>query len=396
MRRAARHGRGRTVPWTIAGTSFSPSRPDGMGRKGPVSVQSAWVYPRRRHRIARRPARVRWPICRRPSSSNAGASSRASRRPSCSTHAVRCWLCSSRARLSRPSSRQSPPGMMAGVAVARRADPPSPHRAAHRLIAGGIRQRSESSSGHNAVALRTRRLNRKVECDAQSGAGGATIVRTRAAHQARVVSAPPSFASQSASVARPAASIPWVGDTGGLGGGLAAATKKSGLPHVHPHRPRHSAAVRQAEAGVPMEEIASDLGHSKPEHDRRDLCADLAGSFEQRGCRVRARQRSESRSKGRVGPRRVRRTRSRFSEPAMTFPVGRRSGKNQCHQSVNGGDDRDRTCDLSHVKGMHYRCATSPHRPRSGSPNLDAIEIVHVSQRLMRSAAYPVKVVLSR
>jgi hypothetical protein len=188
MRRAARHARERTVLGTIAGTSFSPSRPDGMGRKGPVSVQSAWVYPRRRHRTARRPARVRWPICRRPSSWNAGASSRASRRPFCSTHAVRCWRCSSRARLSRPSNHRSPPGMIAGAAVARRADPPSRHRAAHRLIAGGIRQRSESPSGHNAVALRTRRLNHKVKCDAHSGAG-ATIVRTRVAHQARVVCA---------------------------------------------------------------------------------------------------------------------------------------------------------------------------------------------------------------
>jgi integrase len=64
---------------------------------------------------------------------------------------------------------------------------------------------------------------------------------------------------------------PVVGDTRGLGGRLAAAAKKSGLPHVHPRMLRHSAAVRQAEAGVPTEEIASDLGHSKPERDTRDF-----------------------------------------------------------------------------------------------------------------------------
>lgn len=44
--------------------------------------------------------------------------------------------------------------------------------------------------------------------------------------------------------------------------GLTTAAKAAGLPHVHPHLLRHSAAVRQAEAGVPMDEIASHLGHS--------------------------------------------------------------------------------------------------------------------------------------
>jgi integrase len=46
--------------------------------------------------------------------------------------------------------------------------------------------------------------------------------------------------------------------------GLASAAEAAGLQHVHPHLLRHSAAVRQAEAGVPMEEIASYLGHSNP------------------------------------------------------------------------------------------------------------------------------------
>jgi integrase len=50
--------------------------------------------------------------------------------------------------------------------------------------------------------------------------------------------------------------------------GLATAAKAAGLPHVHPHMLRHSAAVRQAEQGVPMEEIASHLGHSDPKVTR--------------------------------------------------------------------------------------------------------------------------------
>jgi integrase len=43
--------------------------------------------------------------------------------------------------------------------------------------------------------------------------------------------------------------------------GLAAAAVKAGLQKVSPHMLRHSAAVRMAESGVPMEEIASYLGH---------------------------------------------------------------------------------------------------------------------------------------
>jgi hypothetical protein len=44
--------------------------------------------------------------------------------------------------------------------------------------------------------------------------------------------------------------------------GLATASKKAKLKKVSPHMLRHSAAVRMAEDGVPMEEIASYLGHS--------------------------------------------------------------------------------------------------------------------------------------
>lgn len=44
--------------------------------------------------------------------------------------------------------------------------------------------------------------------------------------------------------------------------GLASAGKRAGLAKVSPHMLRHSAAVHMAEAGVPMEEIASYLGHS--------------------------------------------------------------------------------------------------------------------------------------
>jgi integrase len=51
--------------------------------------------------------------------------------------------------------------------------------------------------------------------------------------------------------------------------GLATAAEAAGLPHVHPHLLRHSAAVRQAEMGVPMEEIASHLGHSDTKITRR-------------------------------------------------------------------------------------------------------------------------------
>jgi site-specific recombinase XerC len=44
--------------------------------------------------------------------------------------------------------------------------------------------------------------------------------------------------------------------------GLAAAAKRAGLAKVTPHMLRHTAAVHMAEARVPMEEIASYLGHS--------------------------------------------------------------------------------------------------------------------------------------
>jgi integrase len=63
--------------------------------------------------------------------------------------------------------------------------------------------------------------------------------------------------------------IEWAGErVGSVKKGLATAAKNAGLPHVHPHMLRHSAAVRQAEAGVPMEEIASYLGHSNPKVTR--------------------------------------------------------------------------------------------------------------------------------
>jgi len=63
--------------------------------------------------------------------------------------------------------------------------------------------------------------------------------------------------------------VEWNGErVGSVKKGLATAAKNAGLPHVHPHMLRHSAAVRQAEAGVPMEEIASYLGHSNPKVTR--------------------------------------------------------------------------------------------------------------------------------
>jgi integrase len=51
--------------------------------------------------------------------------------------------------------------------------------------------------------------------------------------------------------------------------GLATAAAAAGLPHVHAHMLRHSSAVRQAEQGVPMEEIASHLGHTDLNVTRR-------------------------------------------------------------------------------------------------------------------------------
>lgn len=63
--------------------------------------------------------------------------------------------------------------------------------------------------------------------------------------------------------------IEWAGErVGSVKKGLATAARAAGLPHVRPHMLRHSAAVRQAEAGVPMEEIASYLGHSNPKVTR--------------------------------------------------------------------------------------------------------------------------------
>lgn len=44
--------------------------------------------------------------------------------------------------------------------------------------------------------------------------------------------------------------------------GLAAAAARAGIGKVTPHMLRHTAAVHMAEAGIPMEEIASYLGHS--------------------------------------------------------------------------------------------------------------------------------------
>jgi integrase len=43
--------------------------------------------------------------------------------------------------------------------------------------------------------------------------------------------------------------------------GLAVAARRAGIGRVSPHVLRHTAAVHMAEAGVPMEEIASYLGH---------------------------------------------------------------------------------------------------------------------------------------
>lgn len=63
--------------------------------------------------------------------------------------------------------------------------------------------------------------------------------------------------------------IEWAGQrVGSVKKGLATASKAAGLKHVYPHMLRHSAAVRQAEQGVPMEEIASYLGHSNPKVTR--------------------------------------------------------------------------------------------------------------------------------
>ncbi|AWN36519.1 tyrosine-type recombinase/integrase [Methylobacterium radiodurans] len=64
--------------------------------------------------------------------------------------------------------------------------------------------------------------------------------------------------------------VEWGGQkVGSVKRGLAKAAENAGLPHVHPHMLRHSAAVRQAEEGVPMEEIASFLGHSNVNVTRR-------------------------------------------------------------------------------------------------------------------------------
>lgn len=57
--------------------------------------------------------------------------------------------------------------------------------------------------------------------------------------------------------------IEWAGEpVKSVKKGLATAAAKAGLPKVSPHMLRHSAAVRMAEDSVPMEEIASYLGHS--------------------------------------------------------------------------------------------------------------------------------------
>lgn len=56
--------------------------------------------------------------------------------------------------------------------------------------------------------------------------------------------------------------IEWAGrQVGSVKKGLASAARDAGLPKVSPHVLRHSSAVRMAESGEPMEEIASYLGH---------------------------------------------------------------------------------------------------------------------------------------
>lgn len=64
--------------------------------------------------------------------------------------------------------------------------------------------------------------------------------------------------------------IEWAGEkVDSVKKGLSTAATKAGLPKVSPHMLRHSAAVRMAEDGVRMEEIASYLGHSDVEVTRR-------------------------------------------------------------------------------------------------------------------------------
>ena len=64
--------------------------------------------------------------------------------------------------------------------------------------------------------------------------------------------------------------IEWAGrPVGSVKKGLKAAATKAGLADVSPHVLRHSSAVRMAEDGVPMEEIAQFLGHSNVNITRR-------------------------------------------------------------------------------------------------------------------------------
>lgn len=64
--------------------------------------------------------------------------------------------------------------------------------------------------------------------------------------------------------------VEWAGErVGSVKKGLASAARRARLGKVSPHMLRHSAAVRMAEDGVPMEEIASYLGHSNTAITRR-------------------------------------------------------------------------------------------------------------------------------
>lgn len=64
--------------------------------------------------------------------------------------------------------------------------------------------------------------------------------------------------------------VEWAGErVGSVKKGLAAAARRAGLRHVTAHMLRHSAAVRMAESGERLDEIASYLGHSDIKVTRR-------------------------------------------------------------------------------------------------------------------------------
>jgi integrase len=101
--------------------------------------------------------------------------------------------------------------------------------------------------------------------------------------------------------------------------GLASAAKRAGIAHASPHMLRHSAAVHMAEAGVTMDEIAQYLGHDDVKVTRRTYA--------------------------RFSPDYLRGAATALEYDDIGSLNLRELRKGPLSHCIDGGRDRDRTCD---------------------------------------------------